>query len=95
MAVVVNGIETSKGIRDVLKTFLSNDTDTDNTRKLYITLGDGKVQVEEVDLVWDGGEYYIQCIKTNSKAEGIFFYKLDSVLPLVIETISSSGDGNS
>lgn len=75
-------IESAKTIRDYLGS-LNDPT------KTVTVVGDGNIDLDNVDLTWDGQNYYI--LGTTTDAQGVTttkVYKLDSILPLTI-TIAS------
>lgn len=72
MAVVSTNIGTAKTIRD----FLTNNSDKINTIK------SGTNTLNNVDVIWDGANYYLSYTTTNDNE--VVIEALDNMLPLTI-----------
>lgn len=75
-------ISSSKTIREFL-----NSKKTDNYIKIKI--GSTETYVYNVDVIWDGGEYYI-AYTTSTTGADIVIASLDSVLPITLTTTAPS-----
>jgi hypothetical protein len=86
MANIVSNFEESKTIRDFLSAYLKNKDD----KILSInTAGLGKdpkfQKVYNIDLIWDGGSYYLAYTESEAVDAPIKIDHLDMVLPAKIE----------
>ena len=72
----------SKTIREFLNSNLTEDT------KLQITIDGNLVDVAEVDVIWDGSNYYLSYKTSESEATNIV--DLDTVLPFKIVTVENT-----
>ena len=82
-----NTINTSKTIREFLTSYKDSHT-------IKITLPSGSsgtalTQIYNVDVIWDGGNYYIAYTTSNTSTD-IVIAALDSVLPISLVTIPST-----
>ena len=74
-SLMANNFTTAKTIRDFLATNLAN------AEEIKITLGSTPTSVNNIDVIWDGSNYYLS-YSTDTTAINIV--DLDSVLPIVI-----------
>lgn len=84
MAYVADNIESQKSVREYLNSMLSSG-------QLYITTSEGEMPVLNVDVIWNGFNYYLAYQLANN--DNYYIVTFDEVLPLVIKTvITDSGD---
>ena len=75
-SLMANNFTTAKTIRDFLATNLAN------AAEIKITLDSELESVKNIDVIWDGSNYYLSYSLENNSA--ITIVDLDSVLPIVI-----------
>ena len=79
---MASNFTTAKTIRDFLATNLAN------ADKIEITLDSDLTSVNNIDVIWDGSNYYLSYSIGDNSA--ITIVDLDSVLPIVITPASAT-----
>ncbi len=83
MPSISNSISASKTIREFLASYKEG-------YDIYITGPIEAIQIYNVDIVWDGGNYYITYTQEDNSDATIYIESLDKVLPMHLEKQTTS-----